>query len=270
MVEHPLDSSNPLNLPPGWYAVFESSEVSQKRPQSAQRFGIHLVFWRNRSGQVIILEDHCPHRGAQLSLGKVVGDNIQCPFHGFQFDSEGKCQFVPELNKASPGLCVKKFKTLEKYGLIWLNWRDQENQQNEIPWFPQQPDKLFTHSYSEVWKVHFSRSVENQLDFAHLPFVHKTSIGRFSKIGKIPKGEITKEGLRYYLGDPQGHSIQFLFPNIWLNYLNRKFMLSLAFAPIDANSTKLYLQVHRGYFTWPPFSWIMNFADRALKPPKIQ
>ncbi len=41
-------------------------------------------------------------------------------------------------------------------------------------------------------------------------------------------------------------------------------MLSLAFAPIDATSTKLYLQVHRGYMTLPPLSWLMNFIDRGL------
>ena len=54
-----------------------------------------IVFYRNSNGKVTALLDKCPHRGAPLSTGKIVDNNIQCGYHGFKFDIEGKCIWLP-------------------------------------------------------------------------------------------------------------------------------------------------------------------------------
>ena len=256
--------SKGMMLPPGWYVVLESSEVVSKKPLAFTRFGLPLVAWRNSENKVVVQSNICPHRGAKLSLGSIKNGRIVCPFHGFEFSQDGHCAFLPEIQKPAPGLKIKRYETFEFAGWIWLKWRDEECQQLKPTWFKQAPEKLYTYRFSELWPVHFTRSVENQLDFSHLPFVHRTSIGRFSKAGQYPKTDMSETGIKFYFGDPEKSFVEMLFPNIWINYISPKYMLSLAFAPVDDNHTKLYLQGHRAHLTWPPFSWLANAFDRAI------
>ena len=51
----------------------------------------NIVMFRNSSGQVVALEDRCPHRMLPLSKGRLIGDDIQCGYHGLTFNCEGKC-----------------------------------------------------------------------------------------------------------------------------------------------------------------------------------
>ncbi len=77
-----------------WYVVLESNEVREK-PIGVTRLGEKMVFWRDRNQVIHAAVDRCPHRGAALSIGKIQADHLQCPFHGFEFDSSGKCTLVP-------------------------------------------------------------------------------------------------------------------------------------------------------------------------------
>ena len=62
-----------------------------------------MVLYRKQSGQVVALEDRCPHRQAPLSLGKKEGDSIRCMYHGIKFDDTGKCIEVPGQDTDRPG-----------------------------------------------------------------------------------------------------------------------------------------------------------------------
>ena len=59
------------------------------RPHGVRVLGRHLVLWRDEAGKVHCLEDYCPHRGARLSRGEVLGDNIACRYHGVTLDGSG-------------------------------------------------------------------------------------------------------------------------------------------------------------------------------------
>ena len=76
-------------IPKQWYVVMDSTQVRDK-PVGVVRMGEKLVFWRDSSGKVNCFRDKCVHRGVQLSKGKVIGNHIQCPFHGLEYDSSGK------------------------------------------------------------------------------------------------------------------------------------------------------------------------------------
>jgi len=77
-----------------WYVVLESSQVGEK-PVGVTRMGEKMVFWRDQAGKVCAAVDRCPHRGVALSAGKKQAGHLQCPFHGFEFDSSGKCVLIP-------------------------------------------------------------------------------------------------------------------------------------------------------------------------------
>jgi phenylpropionate dioxygenase-like ring-hydroxylating dioxygenase large terminal subunit len=84
-------------LPDQWYAVAKSVQVKPDRPHAVRALGRNLVLWRDRGGRLNCLDDYCPHRGARLSRGEVVGDHIACRYHGVTLDGTGTIVRVPAM-----------------------------------------------------------------------------------------------------------------------------------------------------------------------------
>ncbi len=80
-----------------WYAVAKSVQVKPGRPHAVRALGRNLVLWRGRDGRLNCLEDYCPHRGARLSRGEVIGDHIACRYHGVTLDGSGTIVRVPAM-----------------------------------------------------------------------------------------------------------------------------------------------------------------------------
>jgi phenylpropionate dioxygenase-like ring-hydroxylating dioxygenase large terminal subunit len=243
-----------MNLPSGWYAFGSPREFSSKKPIAVQRFGLEMVVWRTKNGDWIAQEDRCPHRSAKLSLGWVSkNDCLTCPFHGFEFDPQGKCSFVPEIGRNAPGLKIQTWKLIERHGFLWIPWREP---QTEGPnWFAELETENFSYGESShVWKKHFSRCVENQLDFAHLPFVHRRTIGRgFDP--KIQAGwELNDRSLRVNL---RTGYFEFRFPNIWTLGISPRLHQTLMFVPVHETETRLYV---RSYLAAPKILWLRQIA----------
>ncbi|HLT39256.1 MAG TPA: Rieske 2Fe-2S domain-containing protein, partial [Enhygromyxa sp.] len=85
----------PVIIPECWYAIAEARAVRGDRPLGLERLGRRLVLWRDAAGEVACLPAACPHRGADLSLGRVRAGEIECRYHGFRFASSGACTAVP-------------------------------------------------------------------------------------------------------------------------------------------------------------------------------
>jgi len=99
-----------LPIPFGWFAVARSQDLASGGVQPLYYFDEHLVLYRSMDGKSHVLEAFCPHLGAHLSHGgKVEDDVIVCPFHGWQFDSQGACVKVPYASqipkRANRGRC---------------------------------------------------------------------------------------------------------------------------------------------------------------------
>ena len=166
-----------------WWPVLASSELG-KQPVGRTRFGERFVFWRD-GGRVVCMADQCPHRGAALSLGCVdaAAGTISCPFHGLAFAADGRCVKIPmEQDYAIPeGFGVRTLPAHEEDGYVWVWYGPLPD--GELPAVPRHPDTLDMR-YGEAtgtWHAHYTRCIENVCDFSHLPFVHKTTIGRFKK-----------------------------------------------------------------------------------------
>ena len=83
-------------IPMGWFQVEYTDQLKVGDVKPLKYFGKDLVLYRTESGEAVLLDAHCPHLGAHLGHGgKVKGENIECPFHAWQFSTEGKCVNVP-------------------------------------------------------------------------------------------------------------------------------------------------------------------------------
>ncbi|MFZ2097661.1 MAG: aromatic ring-hydroxylating dioxygenase subunit alpha [Anaerolineales bacterium] len=263
-------------IPNQWYVVLESREVRRGKLAGVTRMADKMVFWRDTHGKLACAIDQCPHRGAALSGGKLVGDCIQCPFHGFEYDATGRCTLIPANGRAAdvPRVFkVKVYPVRELHGLVYLWWGEPREEYPPLPDFDymRDPNLVYT-TATDWWHSHYSRAIENQLDVIHLPFIHANSIGRGAKT--------VVQGPRYRVDEFPGHhdlisvwfdneteqgqiplkpndmpptnhhpQIQFRFPNIWHNWLGDSFHLFLGFAPIDDEHTKLYLRSYHSVKT---------------------
>jgi nitrite reductase/ring-hydroxylating ferredoxin subunit len=110
-----------MSLAPGWHPVALSGSIDPGTSAGTHLDGREYVVWRDSSGAAHVWEDRCPHRGMKLSFGFVRGDHIACLYHGWQYDTAGRCRYIP----AHPDLevpatiTVPVFATVEACGMIW-------------------------------------------------------------------------------------------------------------------------------------------------------
>ena len=261
-------------IPNQWYGILESNEVKKGKPVGFTRMGEKMVAWRNHSGQVKVMSDLCPHRGVALSAGKLVNDCIQCPFHGFEYDTSGGCRFIPANGKNSQppkAMHVKTYVSREAHDIIFIWWGEPRAEAvfPPLPWFENIGNEMVYSTVRNHWANHYARAIENQLDVVHLPYVHHNTIGRGNNT--LVNGPVAKEIMiapgSYRIDlwvdnqPDQGQKpikpsdmtepmrrplIQFHFPNLWQNWLSDDFLVFLIFAPIDNENTMMYLrQYHK-------------------------
>jgi phenylpropionate dioxygenase-like ring-hydroxylating dioxygenase large terminal subunit len=268
-----------------WYAVLDSREIKQGKPIGVTRMGEKMVFWRDAQGHLAAAQDLCPHRGAAFSIGKVKGDCIECPFHGFQFDPTGQCTVIPANGMSAPvpkAMKVRAYPVREAHGFVYLWWGEPRDSYPELPWFENLPDGEFSYrTATDHWPVHYSRAIENQLDMEHVPFVHANSIGRNAgTVVDDPCVEWTAQDrfsmyVRYrhddgqtrpsdepISADPSGFHLEFIFPNLWQNYLGSKSRPVLAFVPVDEANTLIYLRFYQRFVTAPGLRSIVDLVSQ--------
>lgn len=272
-----------------WYIILESSEVKKSRPLKVRRFGQELAVWRDKDGKVNCIHDKCCHRGASLSLGKIIDGNIECPFHGFIFGGDGKCKMIPANGKnepVPPSMKVHAFETFEKFGWIWVWYGDKDKEKGTPFYF----EELKDYSYSTLvnhWKTDYTRAIENQLDVVHLPFVHKSNIGRGEKT-LVHGPVVEREGnlLTFYVHNvvDDGKTIplrpdeiadykklfflRFHFPNLWQNYISDSIRIVAAFVPVDNENCMMYVRGYQRIITLPllshAFNWLAKIGNQVI------
>lgn len=159
-----------------WHALAKSTDLQEKKVLSAVLMDKRIVLWTDGK-EIHAMSDTCPHRGAQLSLGKVGNNRIICPYHGWQFDTQGQCQHQPAQPELRPaaGIRVEKFNVQERYGLIWVCPGEPENDIPDIIGLDEDYHLVITGPYDV--RTSAPRVIENFLDVAHLPFVHEGLLG---------------------------------------------------------------------------------------------
>jgi phenylpropionate dioxygenase-like ring-hydroxylating dioxygenase large terminal subunit len=271
-------------IPNLWYAALESREVRPGRPVGVTRFGERLVLWRDSRGQVACLRDACAHRGAALSGGKVCGDRVACPFHGFEYDASGACRLIPANGRdviPPSATRVDGYPAREAHGFVWLFYGEPRSAEDypEIPWFDDVDASFSRTTIASRWNAHYSRAIENQLDVVHLPFVHHNTIGRGNRT--LVDGPVTvleADELRLWVynriddGSPPKRPSElppatrppfllFHFPNVWQNRISDDMRIVVAFAPIDHAHTLLYVHNFQRMVRTPVVGKIVDLAS---------
>ena len=183
----------PLSMEPtGWFQVAWSPEISVGAVHKMKYFGREMVAWRSASGRVSVFDAYCEHLGAHLGYGgHVEGENLVCPFHGWEWNADGRNVCVPYEKHPNKGRRIRSYPTVERNAAVWI-WYDVERREPyfDVPdifadfsahehaggktaddYYPPIPAATL---YRPGLELHPQYVMENGVDFAHFKFVHKT------------------------------------------------------------------------------------------------
>ncbi len=173
-------NSSPFHstFPNSWFRIASSDELPAKGVKPLRYFGRDFVLFRTEDGVPHLLDGHCPHLGAHLGHGgKIEGETIRCPFHGWLWDAEGHCVNVPYSSKQPPKTQIQSWPVQEINGLILMYYHDlAQPPQWEIPKIPECYSKEWTPLRSvRRWQVKTDilQYLSNSVDVAHLYSLHK-------------------------------------------------------------------------------------------------
>lgn len=102
-----------------WYPICLSSEVEKGQLVGREFLGGRVIAARGESGLARVQSAFCPHLGADLGQGRVVGENVECAFHRWQYDGSGRCVMTGVGDPAPSAARIFNFPTCEKFGMIW-------------------------------------------------------------------------------------------------------------------------------------------------------
>ena len=112
-----------------WYVAARSQDIKQAL-SARMLLAEKLVLYRQQDGEVVALEDACPHRKLPLSKGRLLGDIVECGYHGMQFEGSGNCVSIPTQDRIPPNARVRAYPVAEKWGLVWV-WMGDIEQADE-------------------------------------------------------------------------------------------------------------------------------------------
>jgi hypothetical protein len=128
------------------------------------------------------MDAYCPHLGAHLGVGgRVDGDELVCPFHGWRFNGAGSCVHVPYAARPNPRAQVGSYRTAERNGQL-LVWYDSAGRPPswEVPIVPEFGDRNHSSLRRNRWiaSTKWYEIKENVVDTAHSPIVHRVASPR--------------------------------------------------------------------------------------------
>jgi len=165
------------DFPMGWYSVARSHELAVGEVKQVHAFDREMVLYRTRSGAAVLHDAFCPHLGANLAVdGRVVGESIRCPFHGWRYGTDGKCVEIPYCDEIPERACIRTWHTEEKNGEVYI-WFHPENTAPQwgLPTLSELGDPNWTEPrYAEfLVPAHVQDIAENSCDPVHFQFVHR-------------------------------------------------------------------------------------------------
>ncbi|MEL6320061.1 MAG: aromatic ring-hydroxylating dioxygenase subunit alpha [Cyanobacteria bacterium J06626_14] len=271
-----------------WYVVALSHQLGPKTVLSRTILDEWLVIFRGEDGTPVALRDRCMHRNSRLSTGSVQNGYLQCPYHGWTYDTNGHVVAVPSEGSACPHLAKRhahRYDTLEQDGYIYVRLASPSSHSSTSP--AHQPIPLASaipfpmpHYGESGWKTvrvtnRFQNTVtncaENFIDIPHTVYVHP-GIFRNSRKQKLKMTIERRDGSVYVTyhnetnnlgwfseflnGDRHEihHTDSFHMPNITsVEYdmgPHRSLIITSQSIPETQTSTLVYTDVTYNYGIW--------------------
>ena len=159
-----------------WYTAATSAELGD-RPLARTICNEPMVIFRTSEGVAAALSDRCPHRKAPLSSGEVVGNDIQCGYHGIRFARDGACTYVPGNALVGRTFRARSFPVREIHGLVFVWLGETLADETLIPDFSENVKPGWTGVHGLLYvKGNYQLLIDNILDLTHVVFVHKTTL----------------------------------------------------------------------------------------------
>jgi phenylpropionate dioxygenase-like ring-hydroxylating dioxygenase large terminal subunit len=162
-----------------WHAVMRLSDLQDGTPKAFTLLGEAIVLFLDADGQPAALKDRCCHRTAKLSKGRCVGGALQCGYHGWTYNAQGRViripQYAPEREIPSD-YGTPAYRCQAKYGYVWVALAEPIAALPDIPEF-EAPGWRTIFQFYERWATSPLRALENSFDNAHFSFVHRATFG---------------------------------------------------------------------------------------------
>lgn len=161
-----------------WYAIGWETDIGR----SLKAFtvcGLPLIAYRRFDRTIAVVADACWHRGLPLSLGKLIGDEVECAYHGLRFGAEGRCTFVPGQDVVPASACVRTFPVAERHRLVWV-WPGSAELADPalIPDLHWSDDAAWSCEGNSIEiACDYRLLLDNLMDLTHETYVHGSSIG---------------------------------------------------------------------------------------------
>lgn len=180
-----------------WYVGALSSELGQAL-HAVKMLNENIVMYRKQDGTPVALEDSCPHRRLPLSKGRLINDEVECGYHGLTFDCSGHCVKAPGVPQIPRAAVVRQYPCAERYGMVWVWMGDaalaDESLIIDIPEWGREGWGVNSGDAMTI-DCNYLYVTDNLLDPSHVSWVHQTSFGSASMIGKPLKVDIADDGV---------------------------------------------------------------------------
>jgi phenylpropionate dioxygenase-like ring-hydroxylating dioxygenase large terminal subunit len=178
-----------------WYVAAWASEVGEGL-LARRILDEPILMYRQDNGDAVAIGERCPHRFAPLHLGRKVGDNIQCGYHGLVFGPTGACVANPRADgHVPPNAQVKAYPLAERHGLIWI-WMDPALATTEtIPEldFLEEVNLQSSPGYLHV-RADYRLATDNLMDLTHAAYLHEETLGRITPELNSGKMRVSRDG----------------------------------------------------------------------------
>jgi phenylpropionate dioxygenase-like ring-hydroxylating dioxygenase large terminal subunit len=166
-----------------WYMAGLSSSLKPGAMRREMLCGAPVLIARGKDGRVFALRDICPHRAAPLSAGRIKDGNVECPYHGWRFNTHGQCTHIPSVLQDQDidvgRIRVQNYPAREQDGLIWVYFA-ADAKSDAAPALDPPPipiGRADGHAIprlveSQVFPCEVDHAVVGLMDPAHGPFVH--------------------------------------------------------------------------------------------------
>ncbi len=244
-----------------WYVAASAKEIARGNVIHRTLLDEPVLIGRDKTGTVFALADTCPHRGTLLSRGEFDGTEVECPYHGWRFATDGQCTAIPsQMDGQKPqaqDIRARTYTVREAQGVIWIFFAGNGAGQSEVPEVPfdAEPQLFLTHRF----QCDIDLAITGLMDPAHGAWVHASALWRGRRdvrdkrksFSPVPLGwrmdRHTASGnaraYRLFLGGAPETEITYTLPGIRIEHATTgkyTYCGLTACTPVDAQTTDVH------------------------------